>query len=214
MVRVLALAYSTMWRAALALVTVSIAVVSVLRYFTSLIPAPPPIIENAFASPFLVLHVFGGVVALLLGPLQLTSAVRTRWPAFHRSTGRLYIAACAIGAPSGLILALGTTAGPVAGAGFVILALLWPLFTWLGVRAAMERRFDQHRAWMLRSYAMTAAAITLRLMLPAAGMLGFGFYEAYSVIAWISWITNLLLVEFIIRRKAPSARRVPQLATA
>ena len=60
---------------------------------------------------------------------------------------------------------------------------------------------------MLRSWAMTAAAITLRLMLPFSGVvLGLGFDTAYPVIAWLSWLTNLALVEIHIRRtRAPGA---------
>lgn len=54
---------------------------------------------------------------------------------------------------------------------------------------------------MLRSYALTATAITLRLMLPAAGLLGLDFLPAYRTIAWLSWISNLVLVETYIRRQ-------------
>ncbi|THD35144.1 MAG: DUF2306 domain-containing protein [Sphingomonas sp.] len=196
----LAVFYAIAWRSLIALFTVEIATVSVLRYLTEHMPPPPPIVENAFAHPFLILHVVGGVTALLLGPLQFVRFVRTRWPGFHRVTGRLYVIACAIGAPAGFMLALGTTAGPVAVVGFAIPALLWPVFTGLGWRAAVERRFGDHREWMLRSYAITATAITLRLMLPASALLGYPFYPAYRVIAWLGWITNLAFVEFYIRR--------------
>lgn len=196
----LAAFYAVAWRMAVALFTVEIATVSVLRYLTGVAPPPPPIVENAFAHPFLILHVVGGLGALLLGPLQFVRVVRRRWPGFHRVTGRLYGIACAIGAPAGFMLALGTTAGPVAVVGFAIPALLWPVFTGLGWRAAIERRFGDHREWMLRSYAITATAITLRLMLPASALLGYPFYPAYRVIAWLGWITNLALVEFYIRR--------------
>lgn len=197
--------YSTAWRAAVVLFTIQIAVVSVLRYVTGSEPPPPPIIANAFATPFLVIHVVAGIAALLLGPLQFVRGVRTRWPAVHRMTGRTYVAACAIGAPAGLVLALGTTAGPIAAAGFAVQALLWPAFTWLGWRAAVERRLDQHRAWMLRSYALAAAAITLRLMLPASMMMGIDFFAAYPVIAWLAWTTNLAVVEYHVRRRRASA---------
>jgi hypothetical protein len=98
------------------------------------------------------------------------------------------------------VLALGSSAGPIAGAGFAAQALLLPVFTWLGWRAAVERRFASHREWMLRSYALIAAAITLRLMIPAAFLLELDFLRAYRVIAWLCWLTNLALVEIAIRR--------------
>jgi hypothetical protein len=135
-------------------------------------------------------------------------------PALHRATGRIYAAGCAIGAPAGFMLALGTTAGAVASVGFAIPAVLWPIFTYLGIRAAIERRFAEHREWMLRSYAITATAITLRLMLPAAGLFGIPFFSAYRAISWLAWITNLVLFELFIRRDRASAVDYSRLATA
>lgn len=205
---------STAWRAAVVLLTIQVAIVAVLKYLTDGGTPPPPILANAFANPFLVVHVVAGVLALVVGPLQFVRRIRARVPALHRATGLIYVAASAVSAPAGLVLALGTTAGPVAGAGFAILAVLLTLFTYLGLRAAIERRFADHREWMLRSYAMTATAITLRLMLPAAGLLEIDFVEAYRAIAWLSWMTNLALVEYYIRRKRSSATGYQALATA
>ena len=206
--------YSTAWRAVVVLLTVEIAIVSALRYFTGSEPPPPPIVANAFANPFLVLHVAGGVTALLVAPLQFVRRVRTCWPAFHRATGRIYILACVIGAPAGFMLALGTTAGPVASIGFAIPAVLWALFTWLAFRAAVEGRFGDHREWMLRSYALTATAITLRLMLPASAFLGFEFLAGYRVISWLAWTTNLALFEYYIRRNRDSTAAYVRFANA
>lgn len=201
-------------RAAIVLLTVQIATVSLLKYLTENGGAPPPILGNAFANPFLVVHVIAGVIALVIGPLQFVRRIRERRPMVHRATGMVYVAATIVSAPAGLVLALGTTAGPVAGSGFALLALLVSLFTFLGLRAALEGRFSDHREWMLRSYAMTAAAITLRLMLPASAFLGFEFLPAYRVIAWLSWMTNLGIVELYIRRARGSATRYPLLAAA
>jgi uncharacterized membrane protein len=206
--------YSAAWRAVLVLLSVEIAIVSALRYFIGTEPPPSPIAANAFASPFLVLHVIGAVAALLLGPIQFVRRIRTRRPAFHRAAGRLYVAACAIGAPTGLVLALGTTAGPVVAVGFAIPALLCAAFTWLGWRAAVQRRFDEHREWMLRSYATIAAAITLRLLIPAAAFLDLDFLAAYRVNSWLAWSVNLALVEYHIRRSRVSAGGYARFARA
>ena len=207
-------AWSTAWRAAVVLLSLEIAAVSVLRYFTNLAPPPDFLLANAFARPFLWLHVAGAVPALLIGPLQFVRAIRARWPAFHRYTGRIYVAGCAIGAPAGFMVALGTEAGPVASAGFATGAVLWGAFTWLGWRAAVERRFAEHREWMLRSYALTSTAITLRLMLPAAGFAGIPFDPAYTAIAWLAWITNVALFEYHIRRTRTAPATYTRLARA
>jgi len=206
--------YSATWRAIVLLLIVEISIVSVLRYFTSIEPPPEPIAANAYAQPFLMIHVAAGVIGLLVGPLQFVRRIRARWPRFHRATGLVYIFAGAIGAPTGFVLALGATAGPIASVGFAIPALLWPVFTWLAWRAAVERRFDDHREWMLRSYAITATAITLRLYIPASFLLGLDFFPAYRVISWLAWITNLVLFEYYIRRSRHSAATPARFAAA
>jgi uncharacterized membrane protein len=201
MTRTLPRIYWAAWWAAIVLLTVQISTESTLRYITGSQPAPEPIVANAFGTPFLVLHVIGAMTAFLVGPLQFMPAIRRRWPAFHRATGRIYVLGCALGAPTGFILALGTSAGPIAGVPFAVSAVFWSVFTWLGLRAVLEGRVDEHREWMLRGYAVLAGAITLRLMLPAALMSGYEFYPAYRVISWLNWSVNLALVELWIRRK-------------
>jgi uncharacterized membrane protein len=206
--------YSAAWRTVTVLLSVEIAVVSVLRYFTSFAPPPPPILSNAFAHPFLAIHVGSGVTALLLGPIQFMSVVRARWPSIHRVTGRLYVAACAVGAPTGLVLAFGATAGPMVTVGFGIPAILCAVFTWLGWRAAVQRRFNDHRDWMLRSYGVIAVAITLRLLIPLSAFMGFEFVAAYRVNSWLACMINMVLVEYVIRRARISGARYGRLARA
>ena len=92
--------------------------------------------------------------------------------------------------------------------------MLLPVFTGLGLRAALGRDFAEHREWMIRSYALVATAITLRLMLPASGLLGFDFLPAYQVISWLAWSTNLVLAEHHIRRTRLSGAREESWASA
>ncbi|HET7709904.1 MAG TPA: DUF2306 domain-containing protein [Sphingomicrobium sp.] len=198
--------------AALLLLALYISNTSVQRYLIGTEDGPPPIVANAFAHPWLAVHVFGAIVALVVGPFQFVSAIRARWPAIHKATGYSYLVACAVGVPAGLVLSIGATAGVAAGSGFAVLGLLTLFFTGQGVRAALARRFDEHREWMLRSYAMTAAAITLRLMIPASFMLQLDFTQSYRVIAWACWLTNLALVEYCIRRTRAAAMRFERLA--
>ena len=214
MIRTLVPIYSAAWRTIVLLLSVEIAAVSALRYFTDLEPPPEPIVANAFARPFLVIHVAGGIAALLVGPLQFVRRIRTRRPGLHRFMGKIYVAACAVATPTGLVLALGATAGPAVNVGFAIPALLCAGFTWLGWRAAVERRFADHSEWMLRSYGMISAAITLRLLIPASAFLGFDFFAAYRVNSWLAWMINLALVEYAIRRSRDRNRTYSVLARA
>ena len=87
------------------------------------------------------------------------------------------------------------------------------LFIYLGLQAALQRTFAEHRDWMLRSYALTAIAITL-----ADASCGkpprLRFLPTYKAIAWLSWTTNLALVEYAIPGKRGGATSYPALATA
>ena len=62
---------------------------------------------------------------------------------------------------------------------------------------------------MIRSYALTCAAITLRLIVPVGVVLGYSFYEAYIAAAWLCWIINLAAVEiWLATRLQPSRAEV------
>ena len=67
-----------------------------------------------------------------------------------------------------------------------------------------------HRRWMVRSLAMTFAAVTLRIYMPLAGVLGFDLMRAYPAIAWLCWVPNAVLVELYLRMGRPSLHRRPR----
>lgn len=180
---------------ALALFAVPVAAAA-MRYLAPTPPAAPPdVLANLFADPALAIHAGTGAVALAVGWLQFLPGLRGRRPGVHRGIGSLYVFSCLGGGVSGLMLALGTTAGPVAAAGFGALALVWLATTLIGVAMALSGRFAVHRRWMVRSYALTLAAVTLRLLLPASVLLELDFAVAYPAIAFLCWVPNLIFAE-------------------
>lgn len=165
-----------------------------------------------FAAQFAIsgydvpLHFFFSGLALLIAPLQLVSAIRRRWPAWHRATGGLYAAAVMIGGFAGLSLAFKAQGGVSARIAFVALALLWLAFTAVGLYRAVTRDFEGHRRWIIRSVALTYAAVTLRLVLFGGLAMGWPFRPVYIAAAWLCWILNLLACELWLRyRPAPFA---------
>lgn len=183
----------------------SVAVAGYAYYFAPQVQKlGPQVVANLFARPWLTLHVAAAGTALLVGVFQLLPAVRAR-RSVHRVLGRIYAAACVLGGAAGFMLALGTTAGPVAAWGFGVLAPLWIFTTVQGVRAARARRPDLHRRWMIRSFALTFAAVTLRIYLPLGMIAGLDFKQIYVLTAWISWAPNLLLAELYLRGGAPAS---------
>jgi uncharacterized membrane protein len=169
------------------------------------------------------LHIGFGGLALLLSPLQFVSRLRTRAPQVHRAVGRVVLGAIAIAGVAGLVLAPHNLAGPVGTAGFGLLAVLWLTFAATALRAIRRRDVGAHRRWMVRTFALTYAAVTLRLWLGVliAGQLslsGVGeqvaFDSAYLLVPFLSWVPNLLVAEWYLttRQGSPAARR-PRAAT-
>jgi uncharacterized membrane protein len=141
-------------------------------------------------------HIFASMIALALGPLQFSSRVRAARPALHRWLGRLYlgIGVC-VGGLAGLFMAFFAFGGPVSRIGFACLALAWLYSGFRAYRAIRARDVASHRRWMVRNFALTFAAVTLRLWLPASVVAGVPFELAYPVIAWLCWVPNLLVAE-------------------
>jgi hypothetical protein len=146
-------------------------------------------------------HVGLAPVALVLTPFQMWAGLRARRPALHRWMGRACAGAIVLSGLGGLVMAFGTTAGPVAALGFGVLAVIWLGCLGMGVAHAIGGRIALHRRWMIRTAAMTFAAVTLRVQIPLAlNVLGLPFEDAYPVIAWAAWVPNLLIAEWVLRR--------------
>lgn len=149
----------------------------------------------------LVVHGTGGALALALGPFQFVEGLRRRLASWHRASGRLYLACILVAGTTGLWLAFHTPGGVPATSGFFLLAVLWLATGALALRAARKRDYAAHRTWMMRSYALTFAAVTLRILLGSGvAAMGLPFNQVYAMAAWASWVINLLFVEWVLLR--------------
>jgi uncharacterized membrane protein len=175
--------------------------------------SPKEALGNPWGVPWLFVHVAGAVTALVLGSFQFLPRLRLRreggWGPPHRWVGRVYVLGCLVGGAAGLILSLRSSAGPIATAGFGSLAVIWITVNLLGWRAAVQGRLVEHRRWMIRSWALTLAAVTLRLYLPLVMVLDLDFLPAYRAISFLAWVPNLMLAELWLRLGAgPAAPRI------
>lgn len=91
--------------------------------------------------------------------------------------------------------------------GFTTLAVAWLLTGAMAFVRARQRRFNEHRAWMMRNYSLTFAAATVRLAGLPFLILTRDPVAAITCTFW-SWILNLMVVEWMIRRR--SYQTVPQ----
>lgn len=144
----------------------------------------------------LYVHVFASAVALALGPFQFFSALRSARPGLHRWLGRLYLGVgVLVGGLAGLYMAFHAYGGVPGRLGFACLALAWLFTGWRAYLAVRAGKLAAHRRWMVRNFALTFAAVTLRLWLPGSMVAGVPFDLAYPLVAWFCWVPNLVVAE-------------------
>lgn len=157
--------------------------------------------------PAFYIHIATGSLVLIAGVFQLSKSIRVCYPKWHRSAGKIYIMVLLIfTAPSGLVMSFYANGGISARIGFALLAVLWWFFTWKGFRHITHQHWDLHREFMIRSYALTFAAVTLRLYSFIFALAGMRGEFIYTMIVWLSWVPSLIVVEIWLQRKMDDKR--------
>jgi len=174
--------------------------------------------ESTLRYVGLFVHAFAGGIALIIGPFQFLDGFRKRRPVVHRWIGRLYLVSILLGGLSAFIIAPGMISGLVGEVGLLSLAVLWLLTGWNAYRSIRKGDVKSHREWMIRSFALTFAAATLRLWLGTliatqlpflqtkyGGDFDALFVEVYRVVMWLCWVPNIIFAEWFIQRRKSQA---------
>ncbi|CAA6829245.1 MAG: DUF2306 domain-containing protein [uncultured Aureispira sp.] len=145
-------------------------------------------------------HVFTAIFSLLAGFTQFSVYFRTKYPIVHRYVGGLYIVSILLfAAPSGLIMAYYANGGFWSQLAFSLLSIGWFWTTYTAYTALKEKDYKQHQRYMMRSFALTMSAITLRMW---KYLIVFFWHprpmDVYRIVAWLGWVFNLLIIELII----------------
>lgn len=152
----------------------------------------------------LYIHIIASVIAIIIGPFTLSRKFRESNIKRHRFMGKLYLLGVWLGGSSGFYLAFYATGGMIASLGFALLAVLWIYTACMAYLTIRKKKIEAHRKWMIRNYALTLAAVSLRLYIPLSLVL-FGnenFITSYIAIAWLCWVPNLIFAELLLRREA------------
>jgi len=153
----------------------------------------------------LYLHIATGIAAICIGWLQFVGKLRTKSIRLHRTLGRIYGVAVLLSALAGAYLSLYATGGWISSAGFLLLSLAWLYTLGKGIYAIGANRDPlSHRKWMTLNYALTLAAVTLRIYLPLSIVIFSieAFDDYYRVIAWLSWVPNLFVAQWLLSRRS------------
>lgn len=165
--------------------------------------------DNArfFEAPLpVVLHILSASLFCVLGAFQFSPGFRQRRFGWHRATGRLLVACGLIAALSGLWLTRAYPTvdgdGPLLHGIRLLVGSMMTLFILLGLAAILRRDVDRHRAWMMRGYALgLGAGMQALTHLPWILIVGAPGELSRAVLMGVGWAINLLVAEWIIRRR-------------
>src|SRR5688500_12672527 len=156
-------------------------------------------------------HVYASMWALLAGFTQFSSYIQSFYPRVHRTLGYVYVTnVLLITGPASLLMSFYANGGPTSKIAFGLLAIGWIVFTAIALVKAKNGDFAAHRNWMIRSYALTLSALTLRAWKwSITNTVELPPMDVYRAVAWLGWVPNLLIAELLIRRFAFRERLRP-----
>lgn len=163
--------------------------------------------ESAIWKASLYVHILGGMLCLFAALPQLSGKIAARFPSLHRISGRIYGASVLfLVCPTGFHLAL------YAKGGFLTLAFAAFYTTLAGWRAVLppQRDMRAHRMWMIRSFALTASAVTFRIYHTLGYFAGLEADTNYIASLWLSLLGNAAVTELILHRKRIAAFLFPK----
>lgn len=172
-------------------------------------------VHNVVWKTAFYIHVFSAIIALLAGFTQFSPEILRDSPRTHRLIGRIYVVnILLINFPIGLVMGFYANGGVPGKAAFLLLDILWFYFTLKAFLCAKNRRFVDHKNYMIRSYALTFSAVMLRTWkLILSNILVIDLAELYVIDAWLAILPNLMIAEIIIRSnhrsKIPVIARTP-----
>lgn len=157
------------------------------------------------------IHVFSSVLALAAGLTQFSDHVLKNYRRLHRIIGWIYaVNILVINFPAAMIMAYYANGLLPSKIAFTILDCLWFWFTLKAVIAARNRNIGKHKRFMIRSFALTFSAITLRSWkIILLNTIHPDPLTLYMIDAWIGFVPNLLFAEWLIwkaNRKSTTAQ--------
>jgi len=149
------------------------------------------------------IHIILGGVSLLVGWLQFSYKLRSRNVKIHRYIRKIYVVSALFSSFSGSYIALFADGGFWASLGFSCLGIIWFCTTLMAYLTIWNHQIVKHQVLMIYSYAACFAAVTLRIWLPILILIIGNYNTAYIIVAWLSWIPNLLVAYFVTNKINP-----------
>lgn len=150
-------------------------------------------------QPTLVSHAIGGTFMIWAGAGALFIGWTGHLRRWHKVFGYAYLGGGSAGAVTALWLSLNLSHPPISlGVATATLSVAWLAFAAMALRATLNRRFDSHREWVIRSYVLTWTFVGCRIAqtVPVFGFLG---EEGLTAGVWVYWIAPILVCEIALQ---------------
>ena len=165
------------------------------------------LINDSLYNTAFYAHIVVGGFALLIGWLQFSEKLRINNMNLHRNIGKAYIVAALISGLSGLYIALFASGGMISILGFFSSGIVWLTTTILGYTAVRKLDIAKHKKLMIYSYAVCFSAVTLRIWLPLLTIAIGDFITAYNIVAWLSWVPNVIFAYILTYKRASATSK-------
>ena len=136
----------------------------------------------------------------MIGWIQFVPSIRDNHKKLHSIIALIYFVAVLVGGFSALYISQFAYAGNLGWTstiGFATLAILWIFSIIKSYLALKNKEYNRHKRWLLRNYAYTFAAVTLRIYLPFASI---DMANFYPLLAWLCWVPNALVINWYIAK--------------
>jgi uncharacterized membrane protein len=168
---------------------------------------------------WLLPHGIAGACALLLGPMQFSDRLRQRYAKLHRVVGRIYVAGVFVAGPLGFYIQFfqeRTGAARSFSMAAAVDAALWMTTTGIALAFILAGKVQQHRQWMVRSFAVALVFLEVRVVGGLTGWENLGEH-AMETIVWSCLAFALLSADIVLQwqdlRRLRTARARVQTAT-
>lgn len=160
------------------------------------------VIDHQVWKTAFFIHVFSSCFLLFAGFTQFSRRILQEYKSIHRNMGKMYVFILLfVSGPAGFIMSIYANGSIYSRIGFLLLSVLWLLFTALGWYYVLKRDFSKHRVFMILSFSLTLSALTLRLWkFCLAGLFHPPPMDLYRIVAWLGWVPNLLVAFMIVRK--------------
>lgn len=163
--------------------------------------------DNVWRAFFNTHIVFGGI-ALLIGWIQFNKYFRNNYRKLHRMVGLLYVFSTWLSVFGVGYISFFAEGGAIAFFGFILGGFIWFYTTIQGYLTIREGLVVKHQQFMIYSYATCLGAATLRIWLPILVATTHNFILSYQLVSWISWMPNLVVAYFIVKRVSDKSTQI------